>query len=127
MFFLIFDDFIRTFTHLKIKLFYELILHAARQRQTPHGQCHETNVGLIWMGCFEPPPVFHDPAPSDYYLFTSLKKHMGGKKFSSDEEVKETVDKWTKEVAAEFYEAGIKKLICRLTTCIERKGDYVEK
>jgi hypothetical protein len=52
---------------------------------------------------------------------------MGGKKFSTDEEVKEMVDMWTKEVAAEFYEAGIKKLIYRLTTCIERNGDYVEK
>ena len=30
-----------------------------------------------------------DLAPSDYYLFTSLKLHMGGKSFSTDEEVKE--------------------------------------
>jgi len=73
------------------------------------------------------PPYSPDLAPSDYHLFTSLKKHMGGKKFSADEEVKGAVDKWTKEMAAEFYEAGIKKLICRLTTCIERNGDYVEK
>jgi len=36
--------------------------------------------------------------------------------------------KWTKEMAAAFYEpASIKKLICRLTTNIEKDGDYVEK
>ena len=36
----------------------------------------------------------HSPhlAPSDYYLFTSLKLHMGGKMFSTDEEVKEEVE-----------------------------------
>ncbi|VVC28199.1 Ribonuclease H-like domain,Transposase, type 1 [Cinara cedri] len=73
------------------------------------------------------PPYSPDLAPSDYHLFTSLKKHMGGKKCSTDEEVKGAVDKWTKEMAAEFYDAGIKKLICRLTACIERNGDYVEK
>jgi len=43
---------------------------------------------------------------------------MGGKKLSTDEEVK--------EVTAELYEAGIEKRICRLTTCIERDGNYVE-
>lgn len=68
-----------------------------------------------------------DQAPSDYHLFTSLKMHMGGKKFSTDEEVKGGVNKWAKEVAAEFFDQGIKKLIPRLTTCIERDGDYVEK
>lgn len=52
---------------------------------------------------------------------------MGGKKFVTDEEVKKVVDKWTKETVAEFYEAGIKKLIPHLTTCIERDGNYVEK
>ncbi|KAF0755058.1 protein GVQW3-like [Aphis craccivora] len=54
-------------------------------------------------------------------------KHMGKKKFSTNEEVKGTDYKWTKEVAAAFYEVGIIILICRLTTNIERDGDYVEK
>ena len=73
------------------------------------------------------PAYSPDLAPSDYHLFTSLKMHMGGKKFSTDEEVKVEVKNWAKEVAAEFFDQGIKKLIPRLTTCIERDGDYVEK
>lgn len=45
------------------------------------------------MGCFEPPPVFHGPGAFNLnnlitFRFTSLKKHMGGKQFSTDEEVK---------------------------------------
>ncbi|KAL4098309.1 hypothetical protein QTP88_022944 [Uroleucon formosanum] len=72
----------------------ERSLLAARQRQTPHGQCDEAIVGPNWMGCFEPPPVF-PPIwhPSDYHLFTSLKKHMGGKKFSTDVKVNNMKDK----------------------------------
>ncbi|KAG5313015.1 GVQW3 protein, partial [Pseudoatta argentina] len=52
---------------------------------------------------------------------------LGGKKFSTDEEVKGEVEKWTKGLAGNYFEEGIKKLIHRFTTCIERNGDYVEK
>ena len=47
------------------------------------------------------PAYSPDLAPSDYHLFTSLKMHMGGKKFSTDEEVKVEVNNWAKEVAAD--------------------------
>uniref|UniRef100_A0A8D8R8P0 Histone-lysine N-methyltransferase SETMAR n=1 Tax=Cacopsylla melanoneura TaxID=428564 RepID=A0A8D8R8P0_9HEMI len=43
-----------------------------------------------------------DLAPSDYHLFTALKLHMGGKRFSTDEEVKQEVEKWAKELAGDF-------------------------
>ena len=39
------------------------------------------------------PAHFPDLAPSDYCLFTSLNLHMGGKRFSTDKEVKREVDK----------------------------------
>lgn len=32
-----------------------------------------------------------DLAPSDYHLFTNLKKHMGGNRLNSNEEVKTAV------------------------------------
>jgi len=73
------------------------------------------------------PAYSPDLAPSDFHLFTFLKTYMGGKKFQTDKEVKQKVLKWTKEMAGEFYEEGIKKLVPRLTKCIEREGDYVEK
>ena len=44
-----------------------------------------------------------------------------------DEDVKEAVTNWTKEVAGSFYEEGISKLISRYTKCIEVAGDYMEK
>jgi hypothetical protein len=37
------------------------------------------------------------------------------------------VEKWTKGLAGNYFEEGIKKLIPRFTTFIERNGDYVKK
>jgi len=76
---------------------------------------------------FGHPPYSPDLAPSDYHMFPALKKHLGGQKFSSDEEVEEAVNKWLKEAAGEWYNAGIKKLVDRMKKVIERQGDYVEK
>lgn len=56
-----------------------------------------------------------DLAPSDYNLFNSLKLHMGGKGYSTDEEV----EKWMKGLVGNYFEEGFKKLIARFTTCIE--------
>ena len=39
----------------------------------------------------EHPPYSPDLAPSDYYLFSKLKKGLGGRKFDDDEEVKTAV------------------------------------
>jgi len=42
--------------------------------------------------------------PSDFHLFIFLKIYMGGKKYQTDEEVKQEVVKLTKDMAGEFYE-----------------------
>jgi hypothetical protein len=34
---------------------------------------------------------------------------------------------WLREQAGDFYDAGIKKLIPRLTKCIVSHGDYADK
>lgn len=73
------------------------------------------------------PPYSPDLAPSDFHLFTKLKEFLGGKRFSSDEEVKETVEKWLLEVERSVYDEGIKKLVPRMQKCVELAGDYVEK
>ncbi|KAF6212895.1 hypothetical protein GE061_010605 [Apolygus lucorum] len=73
------------------------------------------------------PPYSPDLAPSDFHLFTKLKEFLGGKRFSSDEEVKETVEKWLLEVEGSVYDEGIKKLLPTMQKCVELAGDYVEK
>jgi hypothetical protein len=46
---------------------------------------------------------------------------------SNDDEVKDAVMTWLREQAGDFYDAGIKKFLPRLTKCIAIRGDYVEK
>jgi hypothetical protein len=49
-------------------------------------------------------------APSDFYLFLHLKKHLAGKKFDDDDEVQEVMT-WFKGLVADFYDSDIQKLV----------------
>ncbi|KAG8232926.1 hypothetical protein J437_LFUL011036 [Ladona fulva] len=71
----------------------------AQQCQSLHSLSHQGILRLIWCS--------PDLAPSDYHLFTSLKAHMGGIKFSTDEQMQKEVLKWGKELAGEFFEEDI--------------------
>jgi len=33
---------------------------------------------------------------------------------------------WSKRLAADFYDSGIRKLVPRLNKCLDNAGDYVE-
>lgn len=59
------------------------------------------------------PPYSPDFGQSDFHLFRHLKKHLGGKHFGSDKEVKTAVKTWFSELAAEFFEEDIQNLVVR--------------
>ncbi|GBN83988.1 hypothetical protein AVEN_2319-1, partial [Araneus ventricosus] len=46
-----------------------------------------------------------DLAPSDFHLFSHLKKFLAGQQFANDDEIKVNVQIWFRSQAAEFYEA----------------------
>jgi hypothetical protein len=56
-----------------------------------------------------------------------LNEHLGGQRFSTDGEVKEEVTRYLNELAANFFDMGIQKLVQGLQNCVDRNGDYVEK
>jgi hypothetical protein len=56
-----------------------------------------------------------------------LKEHLGGQRFSTDDEVKEEVTRYLNVLAANFIYKEIQKLVQRLQKCLNRNGDYVEK
>jgi hypothetical protein len=56
-----------------------------------------------------------------------LKEFLGGRRFKSDEEVKDAVKEWLNGLAAEVYDEGIQKLVTRYDKCLNVDGDYVEK
>ncbi|GBM46255.1 Mariner Mos1 transposase [Araneus ventricosus] len=89
--------------------------------------CCKNRRGLLkfkW-DVFQHPPL--DMAPSDFHLFTAMKKWLGGQHFADDEELKNAVTHWLKSQAAALYAEGIGKLVKRYDKCLNNGGDYVEK
>jgi histone-lysine N-methyltransferase SETMAR len=73
------------------------------------------------------PPYSPDLAPSDFHLFTHLKRFLGGQRFDDDDSVKEAVKQWFNAQAESFYDDGIQKLVPRYDKCLNIHGNYVEK
>jgi len=75
----------------------------------------------------EHPPYSPDLAPSDFFLFGPLKKHLGGTHFQNEEEVMNAVTEYFDGKCAAYFRDGIFKLLHRWEKCINLNGDYVEK
>jgi histone-lysine N-methyltransferase SETMAR len=71
------------------------------------------------------PPYSPDLAPSDYYLFPKLKKHLKGAKFSTNNEVICTVVNWL-QTKIPFFLKGLELLYERSVKCVTLRGEYVE-
>jgi len=52
-----------------------------------------------------------DLAPSDYHLFGPLKEALRGRRFTSDQELKEAVHAWLTAQPKTFFSEGINKLV----------------
>lgn len=76
---------------------------------------------------FDHPPYSPDLAPSDFHLFTRMKKWLASQHFNDDDELQNAVTDWLRAQAAKFYEEGICKLVKRYDKCLNLNGDYVEK
>jgi len=73
------------------------------------------------------PPYSPDLAPSDFHAFPGLKKHLGGQRFRSDEELKFAVNNFFQKQDGDWYHSGIEKLVPRYNKCLDLNGTYVEK
>jgi hypothetical protein len=73
-------------------------------------------------------PKGPDLAPSDFYMFGTMKEAVRGRRFSSNKEVIGTVHNWLKtQPKPFFFLTKFKKLVKRWNRCIEVERDYVEK
>jgi hypothetical protein len=66
-----------------------------------------------------------DLAPSDFHLFPKLKEFLGGRCFTSSEEVKDAIKQWLNGLVIEVY--GIQKLITGYDKCLNGGGKSGEK
>jgi hypothetical protein len=62
-----------------------------------------------------------------YHRDPESKTFLRGKRFSSDEDVKEAVTTWFEEQSKDFFSMGIKSLQLKWAKCIKLLGDYIEK
>jgi hypothetical protein len=65
-------------------------------------------------------------ALSDFHLSGPLKKHLGGRQFTTNGEVQQAVMSWLQMLDTDFFYAGIEALVYR-DKCLGKYGDYVEK
>jgi hypothetical protein len=65
--------------------------------------------------------------PSNCYLFGSLKDHLRGHHYETDEVVQKAVRSWLRGAGTDVYRRGIYKSLQRWQKCIQRDGDFVEK
>lgn len=73
------------------------------------------------------PPYSPDLAPSDFFLFSNLKKELRGRRFADENEIKAAVESHFEGKEKEYFFGGIKALYARCEKCISLEGDYIEK
>ena len=68
------------------------------------------------------PPYSPDLAPSDYWLFTDLKRMFPGKRFGSNEDIITEIEVYFETKDKSFYKKGIELLEKRWNQCIHLEG-----
>jgi histone-lysine N-methyltransferase SETMAR len=63
------------------------------------------------LGLSDHPHYSPDLAPSNCHLFTCLKNWLRSQHFSNNEELTEGAKTWLSSQVADFFDAGIQKLI----------------
>ena len=72
------------------------------------------------------PAYSPDIAPSDYYLFSNLKKFLRGKNFASDDEAIDTVEEYLGGLDQQFFSQGVESLRDRWIRVIVSQGHYIQ-
>ncbi|XP_033318240.1 histone-lysine N-methyltransferase SETMAR-like [Bombus bifarius] len=71
------------------------------------------------------PPYSPDLAPSNYYLFLSLKNFLRNRKFKSVNEVENGLEEYFKSKPREFWKNGTMRLPERWQKMLGEKGSYI--
>lgn len=74
-----------------------------------------------------PHPAYSpDLAPSDFWLFGEIKKHLRGNRYDTLQQLGTAIYQWRQRTPPEWFETGLRKLHERWNLCISRQGDFVE-
>jgi len=59
-------------------------------------------------------------------MLASLKKHLAGKRFITEADVKQAVTSWLQAVEKTFFCAGLEALVLPRGKCLKANVEYVE-
>jgi hypothetical protein len=76
---------------------------------------------------FDHPLYSRDLAPSDYHPFTKMKVRLATQRFHTNKGLKDGVNNWLHNLAAQFFDGGLQKLVSRYDKRLSVDGNYVEK
>ena len=96
-------------------------------RTMPHLTNRELQANYQGSELLPHPPYSPDLAPSDFYLFPNMKKHLRGRVFSSDDDVKSAGNGVFASIDKSLFLVSLQSLEKRWNKCIAISGDYVEK
>lgn len=66
-----------------------------------------TNINELMFELFPHPPYSLDVVPSYYFIFSNLKKWLGGERFVNNEQVECVVDDYFVELEGSYYKKGM--------------------
>ena len=100
-----------------------LLLHD----NVPIHKCKIVQAAIRQVGFIELNYPAYSPyiAPSDYHLFSNLKKFLRLKNFSSDNEAVTTVEHYLTDLNSEFFCKGIQSLHDRWQRVVASESQYV--
>lgn len=102
--------------------------HFLHDNARPHtAQLTQQKLADLGFSVVPHPPYSPDLAPSDYYLFSSMKAGLSGATYNGVEEVDAVLDRWIESKPADFFRKGIHMLPERWQRCIDAGGDYFHK
>jgi hypothetical protein len=85
------------------------------------------DIGSSKLGNHEPPFLQPWLSFNDLRMFGRMKMHLGGQKFQTGDELKNSVLNWLHSQDKIFYAAGISNLPWQWTKCGSAKGEYLGK
>jgi len=102
------------------------ILH---QDNTPPHKARIVTEFLVEQGIetLRHPPYSPDLAPSDFWLFDTLKLSLRGREFPSRSSLGSAVYQSLKHIPKDSYKKCYEKCVGHWQLCLDKEGDYVEK
>jgi len=135
-------DFLNSGTNINSEYYSNLVLEARKKRRKSrlcdlyyladnapvHTSQHSKAVfDTIGMRMLQHPPYSPDLAPSDFYLFRHLKKHLRGERFNNKDDLKAAVTNFLNEKPTDFFQKAFSELVVRWRKCVNAEGNYIEK